>query len=36
MIMLGSALSCNIAWGVIDAAMFLLAQIVMRERGRSC
>jgi hypothetical protein len=35
MIMLGSALSCNIAWGIIDAAMFLLAGIVTRERRRT-
>ena len=33
--MLWSALSCNIAWGLIDAAMFVLAQIVTRERKRS-
>ena len=35
MIMLGSALSCNVAWGIIDAAMFLLAGIVTRERRRT-
>lgn len=33
--MLAGALSCNIAWGFVDAAMYLLAQIVERERRRS-
>lgn len=33
--MLAGALGCNIAWGLVDAAMFLLAQIVAREQRRS-
>lgn len=33
--MLAGALGCNIAWGFVDAAMYLLAQIVERERRRS-
>lgn len=33
--MLASALGCNVAWGLVDAAMYVLAQIVSRERGRS-
>jgi hypothetical protein len=35
MTMLAGALGCNIAWGLVDAAMFLLAQIVSREQRRS-
>ncbi len=35
MTMLVSALGCNIAWGFVDAAMYLLSQIVERERKRS-
>lgn len=30
--MLSSALSCNIAWGLVDAAMYILGQFVTRER----
>jgi hypothetical protein len=33
--MLAAALACNVAWGLVDAAMYLLAQIVSRERRRS-
>lgn len=33
--MLAGALGCNIAWGLVDAAMYILAQIVERERRRS-
>lgn len=32
--MLAGALGCNIAWGLVDAAMYILAQIVERERRR--
>ena len=32
--MLVSALGCNVAWGVIDAAMYLLAEMVTRQRQR--
>jgi hypothetical protein len=32
--MLVSALGCNVAWGFIDAAMYVLAQIVSRQRRR--
>jgi hypothetical protein len=35
MTMLVGALGCNIAWGLVDSAMYLLAQIVTRERQRS-
>ena len=35
MIMLASALSCNIAWGLVDGAMHVLAQVVTRQRKRS-
>lgn len=35
MTMLAGALGCNIAWGLVDAAMYLLAQIVSREQRRS-
>jgi hypothetical protein len=33
--MLAGALGCNLAWGIVDAAMYLLAQTVTRERWRS-
>lgn len=33
--MLAGALGCNLAWGVVDAAMYLLAQVVTRERWRT-
>lgn len=33
--MLADALSCNIAWGFVNAAMYLLTQIVERERRHS-
>jgi hypothetical protein len=33
--MLAGALGCNLAWGIVDAAMYLLAQAVTRERWRS-
>jgi hypothetical protein len=33
--MLVGALGCNIAWGIVDAAMYLLSQTVSRERLRS-
>lgn len=33
--MLAGALGCNLAWGIVDAAMYLLAQTVTRERYRS-
>jgi hypothetical protein len=33
--MLAGALGCNIAWGLVDAAMYVLAQIVERERRHS-
>ena len=32
--MLISALGCNVAWGLIDAAMYVLGQMVTRERQR--
>jgi hypothetical protein len=32
--MLVSALGCNVAWGFIDAAMYVLAQMVSRQRRR--
>src|SRR5512140_1894989 len=35
MTMLAGALGCNVAWGLVDAAMYLLAQIVTREQRRS-
>jgi hypothetical protein len=35
MTMLAGALGCNIAWGLVDAAMYLLSQIVSREGRRS-
>ena len=33
--MLAGALGCNLAWGIVDAAMYLLGQAVTRERWRS-
>ena len=33
--MLAAALSCNVAWGLVDGAMYVLAEIVMRQRKRS-
>lgn len=33
--MLAAAIGCNLAWGIVDAAMYLLAQIVTRERWRT-
>lgn len=33
--MLAAALSCNIAWGLVDGAMYVLSEIVTRERKRS-
>lgn len=33
--MLAGAIGCNLAWGIVDAAMYLLAQIVTRERWRT-
>ncbi len=33
--MLVAALSCNIAWGLVDGAMYVLAEIVTRQRKRS-
>ncbi len=33
--MLAGALGCNLAWGIVDAAMYLLGQAVTRERLRS-
>ena len=35
MTMLAGALGCNVAWGLVDAAKYLLSQIVSRERRRS-
>jgi hypothetical protein len=32
--MLISALGCNVAWGLVDAAMYVLAQMVTRQRQR--
>lgn len=33
--LLAAALSCNIAWGLVDGAMYVLAEIVTRQRRRS-
>ncbi len=33
--MLAGALGCNLAWGIVDASMYLLGQAVTRERLRS-
>jgi hypothetical protein len=33
-LMLISALGCNVAWGLIDAAMYLLAEMITRQRQR--
>jgi hypothetical protein len=30
--LLASALTCNVAWGFVDAAMYVLAQMVTRQR----
>ncbi|OYW57389.1 MAG: hypothetical protein B7Y80_11685 [Hyphomicrobium sp. 32-62-53] len=35
MTMLAGALGCNVAWGLVDSAMYLLSQIVSREQRRS-
>jgi hypothetical protein len=35
MMMLVAALSCNVAWGLVDGAMYVLAEIVTRQRKRS-
>jgi hypothetical protein len=32
--MLLAALGCNLAWGIVDAVMYLLTQMTMRARGR--
>ncbi len=32
--MLFSALGCNVAWGLIDGALYVLSQLVMRQRQR--
>lgn len=34
MTMLASALSCNVAWGLVDGAMHVLSQVVTRQRKR--
>jgi hypothetical protein len=33
--LLVSALSCNVAWGLVDAAMYVLTQLVTRQRQRN-
>jgi VIT1/CCC1 family predicted Fe2+/Mn2+ transporter len=33
--MLAAALSCNVAWGLVDAAMYVLAQMITRQRKGS-
>jgi len=33
--MLIAALGCNIAWGIVDAAMYVLAILIARSRGRT-
>jgi len=30
---LGAAIACNLAWGIVDAAMYLLANFTARARG---
>jgi hypothetical protein len=35
MTMLAAALSCNVAWGLVDGAMFALAEVVTRQRKHS-
>jgi hypothetical protein len=35
MTMLAAALSCNVAWGLVDGAMYALAEVVTRQRKRS-
>jgi VIT1/CCC1 family predicted Fe2+/Mn2+ transporter len=32
--MLAAAIGCNLAWGLVDAAMFLMASLTERARGR--
>lgn len=32
--MLAAALACNVAWGLVDGAMYILGALVMRERKR--
>ena len=32
--MLLAALGCNVAWGIVDAVMYLLTSMTMRARGR--
>lgn len=33
--MLTAALACNVAWGLVDGAMYVLGELVIRERRRS-
>lgn len=33
--MLAAALACNVAWGLVDGAMYVLGSLVMRERRHS-
>ena len=33
--MLAAALSCNVAWGLVDGTMYALAEVVTRQRRRS-
>jgi VIT1/CCC1 family predicted Fe2+/Mn2+ transporter len=33
--MLAAALSCNVAWGLVDGAMYVLAEVVTRQKKRS-
>lgn len=33
--MLAAALACNVAWGLVDGAMYVLGELVMRERRHS-
>lgn len=33
--MLAAALTCNVAWGLVDGAMYILSSLVTRERKRS-
>lgn len=35
MMMLAAALSCNIAWGLVDGAMYVLAEMVSHQRRQS-
>lgn len=34
-VLLIAALSCNVAWGIVDAAMHILTQLVARKRQRN-